>query len=134
MKKARIIVYLLILGGLTSCDGEDKGPTTFQGEVVFPEGYEQISNAKVYVSGTKSRGTGTPSDNIIDTLVNLDENYRFQVTLPAIDVQYYTAGIGILNTSGVLEELLLDGDGMDCAGCNKLQPGETYNLTIEVLE
>lgn len=135
MRKTLIIVSMLSWIGLIGCDDNEE-PTTFQGKVVFPEGYEEASRAKVGVLGLKSRGVGTPVDNVMDSSLVLDEENRFRITFPAIDVQYYKVGIDIYNTNGVLDEVLLDGNGIDCAphDCNSLEPGKSYDLTIRVVE
>ena len=130
MKNALMI--LLLSAVLMSCDGEDKGPTTFKGEVIFPEDYERVADTKVSIFGEKSEGAVGRGDIVVDTIVALDQDRRFGVTFPAVDVTYYSLQMHILNSEGFPIESL----NTDCSpyDCSDLKPGERYDLTIEVLE
>ena len=135
MKKA-IVIYLFVVGGLVSCDGEDKGPTTFRGEVIFPEGDKRESQVRVLIGGYKSRGIGTADDDVVSANLGLDGDNRFDTIFSAMEVDEYIIGIDVLSADGnIIEESLRVGD-LDCSpyNCDHLEPGQNYDLTVRVLE
>ncbi|WKN43691.1 hypothetical protein [Tunicatimonas pelagia] len=122
----------IVLGWLTFIGCSDQEElTTFQGEVLLPDTYD-LANTRVYIAGIKANGIGTPSDQVIDTLLVLDENNFFSGVLPAVNVHFYEVAIALLIEEQFIEDLLLHGDRIDCSSCVSLTPGKNHNLTIEV--
>ena len=131
-----LISCLFLTIGLISCD-KTEDPTTFRGEVVFPEDYalEEDDVVSVAIAGFKSRGIGTPSDGVATDGMDLDSENRFEITFPSLEVDDFALGINIIDSDSTLKASLRGSD-LDCSpyDCSDFQPGETYNLTVRVVE
>ncbi|WKN43692.1 hypothetical protein [Tunicatimonas pelagia] len=124
----KLYKFFIIIG---SCS-DDENLTTFQGNIVFPEDFQQDPKSAVRIFGYDPKGIGDPGDILVDTVINLDHNNHFEVALSGLEAGFYVLQVFPLDDDGGIS----DSFSIDCSphDCNSLTPGKSYDLTIRVLE
>jgi hypothetical protein len=142
--KGYLIILCICL--FTSCQSDDDGmeapqaqPTIFQGEVLYADNSEPVSNAKIGIIGFESFLFG--GDVPIETLEGiLDKSAQgeFNLTFKADpDIDYFFIGVTFYDQAN--PGLIIGGsdfaNGMVCSpvDCRSFEPGKEYTgLTIVV--